>query len=113
MVERPVFLGKPTCAETDGRGKTRRSGHPVVANADSGIMLASALTQTADSQGNLGVRFCGNGPGSLRLRAEDRARLAAIIEDRNRPLKHIQRAQIVLFSADRLPVLQVAQRTGV
>jgi hypothetical protein len=37
--------------------------------------------------------------------AEDRARLAAIIDDRNRPLKHVQRAQIVLFSADRLPVL--------
>src|SRR5262249_55404968 len=44
--------------------------------------------------------------------AEDRSRLAAIIEDRNRPLKHIQRAQIILFSADRLPVLQVARRTG-
>ena len=42
--------------------------------------------------------------------AEDRARLAAIIDDRNRPLKHIQRAQIILFSADRLPVLQVARR---
>src|SRR5215469_1770779 len=43
---------------------------------------------------------------------EDRARLAAIIDDRNRPLKHIQRAQIILFSADRLPVLQVARRAG-
>src|SRR5258707_2965231 len=45
--------------------------------------------------------------------AEDRARLAAIIDDRNRPLKHVQRAQIVLFSADRLPVLQMARRAGV
>jgi hypothetical protein len=44
--------------------------------------------------------------------AEDRARLATIIDDRNRPLKHIQRAQIILFSADRLPVLQVARRVG-
>src|SRR6202035_2946025 len=44
---------------------------------------------------------------------EDRTRLAAIIDDRNRPLKHIQRAQIVLFSAERLPVLQVAHRAGV
>jgi Homeodomain-like domain-containing protein len=44
------------------------------------------------------------------VNAEDRARLAAIIDDRNRPLKHIQRAQIILFSADRLPVLQVARR---
>ena len=44
---------------------------------------------------------------------EDRARLGAIIDDRNRPLKHIQRARIVLFSAARLPVLQVANRAGV
>jgi transposase len=43
---------------------------------------------------------------------EDRARLAAIVDDRNRPLKHIQRADIILFSADRLPVLQVARRAG-
>jgi transposase len=44
---------------------------------------------------------------------EDRARLATIIGDRSRPLKHVQRASIVLHSADRLPVLQVARRTGV
>jgi transposase len=44
---------------------------------------------------------------------EDRARLAAIIGDRSRPLKHIQRARIVLSSADRLPVLEVAKRVGV
>jgi transposase len=44
---------------------------------------------------------------------EDRARLAAIIGDRNRRLKHIQRARIILFSADRLPVLRVARRAGV
>jgi hypothetical protein len=37
--------------------------------------------------------------------AEDRARLAAIIGDRSRPLKHMQRARIVLQSADRLPAL--------
>ena len=40
---------------------------------------------------------------------EDRARLAAIIGDRSRPLKHIQRARIVLLSADRLPVLEVVR----
>ena len=44
--------------------------------------------------------------------AEDSACLAAVIGDRNRPLKHIQRAQIILFSAARLPVLQVARRAG-
>ena len=45
--------------------------------------------------------------------AEDRARLAAVVGDRRRPLKHVQRARIVLHSADRLPVLEVARRAGV
>ena len=45
--------------------------------------------------------------------AEDRARLAAIVGERSRPLKHLQRARIVLFSADRLPVAEVARRVGV
>jgi transposase len=44
------------------------------------------------------------------LTADDRQRLAAIIGDRSRPLKHIQRARIVLHSDDRLPVLEVAKR---
>jgi hypothetical protein len=44
--------------------------------------------------------------------AEDRARLAAIIGDRSRPFKHVQRARIVLCSADRLPALEVARRSG-
>jgi DDE superfamily endonuclease/Homeodomain-like domain len=44
---------------------------------------------------------------------EDRARLAAIIGDRSRPLKHVQRARIVLFSAERSAVLEVACRAGV
>jgi len=50
---------------------------------------------------------------SVIVSTEDRARLAAIIGDRSRPLKHIQRARIVLFSADRLPVLEVARRADV
>ena len=45
--------------------------------------------------------------------AEDRARLTAIVGDRSRPLKHLQRTRIVLFSADRLPVIEVARRAGV
>jgi transposase/transcriptional regulator with XRE-family HTH domain len=45
--------------------------------------------------------------------AEERARLAAVVGDRSRPLKHVQRAWIVLFSAERLPVLEVARRAGV
>ena len=43
---------------------------------------------------------------------EDRARLEAIVADRNRALKHVQRARIVLVSAERRPVLEVARRTG-
>lgn len=45
--------------------------------------------------------------------AEDRAQLRAIVGDRNRPLKHVQRARIVLASADRLPVLAVAREAEV
>lgn len=44
---------------------------------------------------------------------EDRARLAAVIGDRNSPQKHVQRARIVLLSADRLPVLDVARQVGI
>jgi len=47
------------------------------------------------------------------LPAEDRQRLLAIASDRSRRLKHIQRAWIVLFSAERLPVVEVARRAGV
>ena len=46
------------------------------------------------------------------VNAEDAARLEAIVADRNRPLKHVQRARIILASIDRLPVLEVAQRSG-
>jgi transposase len=45
------------------------------------------------------------------LGAEDRARLVAVAGDRNRSQKHAQRANIVLLSAERLPVLEVARRT--
>jgi transposase len=44
---------------------------------------------------------------------DDRARLSAVVGDRSRPLKHVQRARIVLHSAERLPVLEVARRAGV
>src|ERR1700733_3570609 len=45
--------------------------------------------------------------------SEDRERLMAIVADRNRPLKHVQRARIVVYSADRLPVQEVARRASV
>jgi len=44
---------------------------------------------------------------------EDRARLEAVIGDRNRPQKHVQRANIILHSAGRRSVLDVARRSGV
>jgi transposase len=50
---------------------------------------------------------------SVIVSPEDRARLAAVIRDRNRPLKHVQRVRIVLLSADRLPVLEIARQAGV
>jgi len=45
--------------------------------------------------------------------AADRARLEAIVGDRNRAQKHVARARIILASADRLPVAAVAKRAAV
>jgi hypothetical protein len=45
--------------------------------------------------------------------AEDRARLEAIVADRNRAQKHVIRARIVLHSAARLAVADVTRRAGV
>jgi transposase len=45
--------------------------------------------------------------------AEDRARLEAIVADRNRAQKHVARARIILASAARLAVAEVARRAGV
>jgi transposase len=50
---------------------------------------------------------------SILLNPTDRERLGQIAGDRNRPIKHVQRAKIVLFSDERLPVLEVARRAGV
>jgi transposase len=50
---------------------------------------------------------------SILLNAADTERLKQIVGDRNRSLKHVQRAKIVLLSGDRLPVLEVARRAGV
>jgi len=44
---------------------------------------------------------------------DDRARLEAIVGDRNQRRKHVQRAEIVLLSAGRLPVAEVARRASV
>ena len=45
--------------------------------------------------------------------AEDRARLAALVADRNRPHKHVARARIILHSAARLDVAVVARRAQI
>jgi transposase len=42
----------------------------------------------------------------------ERAHLNAVVEDRNRPQKHAQRARIILLSAERRTVLDVAARSG-
>ncbi len=49
---------------------------------------------------------------SILLGDEDRKRLVAIASDRSRPLKHVQRARIILYSAERLPVLEIARRAS-
>ena len=53
-------------------------------------------------RGNLGL-FVGAG---------DRARLAAIVADRNRAQKHVWRARVVLLSADRVGTAEMMRRTG-
>jgi transposase len=45
--------------------------------------------------------------------AEDRQRLAAVLADRNRPQKHVARARIILASAERLDVAEVARRAQI
>jgi transposase len=45
--------------------------------------------------------------------ADDRLRLAAIAADRNGLQKHAARARIILHSADRLEVAEVARRAGI
>ena len=47
------------------------------------------------------------------LSTAEREQLAAIAADRNRPRKHIERARIVLASADRHSAQRVAQSIGV
>jgi hypothetical protein len=50
---------------------------------------------------------------SVIVSGDDRARLEAIVRDRNHSHKHMQRARIVLLAAERLAVSAVARRAGV
>src|SRR5215218_9511111 len=45
--------------------------------------------------------------------AGDRARLEAVVADRNRPQKHVARARLVLLSGERLEVATVARLAGI
>src|SRR6201996_9734619 len=45
--------------------------------------------------------------------ASDRRRLEEIAADRNRPRKHVERARVVLASAEHGPVQQIAGAVGV
>jgi hypothetical protein len=47
------------------------------------------------------------------ISADDRARLKAIVADRNRARKHVARARRVLLSAERLDAAAVARRVGI
>jgi len=47
------------------------------------------------------------------VNAAEREQLAAIVADRNRPRKHVERVRIVLASADRRSAQQMAQSIGV
>ena len=66
---------------------------------------------------HMGERLCDAGcmaqDISVIVRDDDRARLEAIVADRNARKKHVQRAEIVLLSAARLAVAEVARRAGV
>src|SRR3954465_11604929 len=48
----------------------------------------------------------------LVVSAADRARLEAIVADRNRPQKHVARARIILCSGERRDVATVARQAG-
>ena len=50
---------------------------------------------------------------SIIVSPEDQVRLAEVIGDRNSPQKHVQRARIVLLSAEHRPVLDVAREIGI
>src|SRR3954451_21191074 len=71
----------------------------------------SALTHSCDSQLSRSVLMLDMAQTVCPLiSAADRARLAAIVADRNRPQKHVTRARIILHSAERIDVAEVARR---
>src|SRR3954465_15263567 len=74
----------------------------------------SALTHSCDSQLSRSVLMLDMAQTVCPLiSAADRQRLAAIVADRNRPQKHVARARIILHSAERLDVAEVARRAQI
>jgi transposase len=50
---------------------------------------------------------------TVEVSAADRARLRAVVADRNSPQKHVWRARIVLATADGLGTSEIMRRAGV
>src|SRR3954447_11870596 len=66
-----------------------------------------------DSRRVAGVRVWAMRPGIIvDVTAADRARLEAIVADRNSPQKHVWRAAIVLATADGLGTNELMRRTA-
>src|SRR4030088_3777953 len=58
------------------------------------------------------MRVCGMRTGiTVDVKAADRARLEAVVSDRNSPQKHVWRARIVLLTADGLGTGEIMRRT--
>lgn len=49
---------------------------------------------------------------TVTIDAADRSRLEAIVGDRNRPQKHVWRAQIILLTADGVGTTGIERQTG-
>jgi winged helix-turn helix protein len=59
------------------------------------------------------MRVWGMHEGShIKLSADDRAELAAVVANRNSPQKHVWRAKIVLLTADGHGTAEIMRRTG-
>src|SRR5439155_12046821 len=59
------------------------------------------------------MRVCGMRTGiTVDVKAADRARLEAIVADRNSPQKHVWRARIVLLTADGLGTNEIMRQTA-
>src|ERR1700688_5048791 len=67
----------------------------------------------ADSRSSPGVRVWRMRQGiAITVDAADRARLEAIVADRNRPQKHVWRARIILLTADGVGTSGIERQTG-